>query len=599
MKSSKSIILIPLIIVSTIAIAGPYIYITLNARAVLVNPRLGCPVRAPATSGVGDSGEKLDGSFPVWVGTDPADVPVPLAWLDAASWHVGLTFTLLDGAPLVEASIEAVTLDRNVFVSYGGGDTSVLSQNAIRMEVTLPASIQPGIYNLHVAFNVNLAMANFTVVPGQYQGETGTAHDIAGDGFLLSERSCVYVPWVNDSLASDPGPSGSGYYNPWSLVHITDIHFGADGDSRLQLPGSEVYTSALRDALSVLAPEVLIATGDLTRDPFDRDSEYRLAYDWFSSTGIPVIAANGNHDQGSIGYWPYYFGPQLAVLRWGGIKFVTFNSVLPTSGRTVSLIANEVKLSGDAGEPVFLACHIPLMDVFGRQTSGSAASIVDAMVRYNGTAVLQGHNHYNLVMDAKKALNQYLNFGVELETMDAACEFTTLDGSAMPAIDGPKLIITSTVGYGGRDSLQDAWPSYIPMTGYREVTMAGNRIANYTYDVDGDGSRDASYGQPVFDYTINQTFQNAMLNFSLQFDPANASAGAIYTIYNNLTEDIWGARAAITLPVNATHRWQAIGNPFQVYERVRVTNVTHEYVDFRLNMAKKSTVDVHLQLMAV
>lgn len=600
MKIKNYLVFILIGAFSVTLVAGSFGYVALSARAMLVNPRLGTPMRTPAASGNATAEGYLDGTLSIYVGTDPADAMVPRAWLDKAQWEIGFTSTMLDNAPLVKGEVTSIETTSNVFVSYGAGDSSWLSQNAIRIGVRVPASIQPGSYNLHVGFKQALAAANLTIIPGLYQGPASSASEFAA-GFVLSEPNCVYVPWVNDSLPSDSLQSSSGYYKPFSMVHLSDIHFGAEADERLQLASSEVYTSAFKDALSIIAPEVMIATGDLTRSPFARDYEYRLAYDWFVSLGIPVIISNGNHDQQNQGLWPYYFGPQTSVVDWANMTFISFNSNLVISGQTASLIAQEVKAATSRGHPVFTACHVPLMDVFGRQTQGSAATIVDAMVRHNGTAILQGHNHYNLVMDAATALDRYLTMG----NMADACEFTDLEGEPLPPITGPKMIITSSVGYEGRDRLQQIWESYIPTTSYREIVMVDNMIANYTYDMNGDGSRDATYSTPVFDYTVDQSQdQIPLLNYSFVFDEGDFSAGANYTITNNLTEMIHGARAAIVLPNDQTqdNKWvldSVLNDGLVIYERSRITNGTHEFIDFRLNVDRWSNVTVHLKYEAI
>ncbi|MHA1679514.1 MAG: metallophosphoesterase family protein [Promethearchaeota archaeon] len=589
MNFKKHAAWISMLVFSAGLISGTFGFIISRSRAVLVNPRLGSPLCSTPTTGSGAPGTFLNEPLSIWVGTDPADVPVPNQWLSPSNWAVGFSYASLDNATRVDGTVIRASKDSNAFVSTGGGDSSLLTRNAVRLDVNIPASIAPGSYNLHVAFKQSLASANLTIIPGKYMGRQGTARTT----FVLSEPNCVYVPWINDSRSSDPVPSSvSGYYNPWSLIHITDIHFGGDQDTRLQLPSSEVYTTPIRDAISIMAPEVVIATGDLTRNPFDVDAEYELAYRWFSSLGIPVIASNGNHDQKNLGLWPYYFGPQTSVVNWEGVKFINFNSVMLISDQTASLIAREIKSATEKHDAVFLACHIPIMDALGRQTSGSSAAIVGSMVEYGATGILQGHNHYNLVMDARKALDRYFEFGTVTQEMEDACEFTNLTGEPLPSIDGPKMIITSTAGYDGRDSIQEAWPSYIPVTGFREVVLASNQIVNYTYDMDGDGNRDPSYGQPVFD-PYNSTYENELLNFTLVYDDLNLTAGGNYTIMNKLTEAIPSARAALVLPINGTYNWDVSG-PVTLYERARVTNGTHEFIDIRLNIPANSSITLDL-----
>ncbi|NMC03958.1 MAG: hypothetical protein GYA24_02040, partial [Candidatus Lokiarchaeota archaeon] len=365
----------------------------------------------------------------------------------------------------------------------------------------------------------------------------------------------------------------------------------------LQEPSSQLFTSALRAAISILAPELVVMTGDLTRSPYDRPSEYALARAWFSTLGIPAIISSGNHDSGNMGLFSKNFGPQSASISWGGTRFITFRSDMPIPSKVVSTIARDLLETKLAGQPSFLACHVPLVDVFARQTQGSSAAIIDAILRANGTAILQGHNHYNLVMDAATALDRYRALGTQTGTIVDACEFTTLSGEAMPGVNGPKLVITTTGGYDGRDELNDAWPSYIPTAGYRVVTMANNRIANYTYDMDGDGARDASYAQPLFDFTAPAGVHDPMLAFSLAYDPFDLESGATCVIFNNLTETILAARAAIVLPINSTHRWQPIAGPIAVHERARFSNGTHEFIDLRLHVSARNTATIQLQFV--
>ncbi len=600
MRSKKSIFPLAVIILSAVAVAGSFLTVTTGARAILVNPRLGSPVRAPATTGAGPAGEYIEEPFSIWVGTDPADAPVPSSWLSAGNWHVGLVPNALGRAQGVTCLVATTTAGSSPFVSYGTGDSSPLSQNAVRLGLRLPKSVQPGAYDLHVGFEVDPLvddiLANDTadpVSPGAYQGPSGSASGFAA--FTLREPNCVYVPWVNDSLPSSPvaSPGPADYNNPWSLVQITDMHFGADEATGLQLPESAVFTDAVREAISIAAPDLVVMTGDLVRNAFARPSEYRVARDWFASLGIPAIVSNGNHDSGNMGSFLHLFGPQASSVAWAGTRIVGFRSDMPVPASVVSFVASELHAAALAGQPAFLHCHVPLVDVFGRQTAGSAAAIIDALLRENGTAILQGHNHYNLVMDAATALDRYLALGTQTGTIEDACEFTTLSGEALPPVDGPKLVITTCGGYDGRDNLNDAWPTYVPTTGYRVISLASNRIANYTYDMDGDGLRDASYAQPVFDFTAPVGVKNPMLNSSLVYDADNAT----FTIFNNLTESIPAARAAVVLPIDDTHRWQVQPGPFTIHERARFTNGTHEFIDLRLRVAAKSTATLELQLV--
>lgn len=567
-KKFRAMLLVAICSASLIAIF--YGYTVWNSRAVLMSPRLGSPIRTSPSDGSGGSGGFLPGEISIWVATDPADVPIPSAWTNKDNWKIGLRHVALENMSLQFVQVTSAATSNAMFVSTGAGDSSSLASNAVKITFTVPDSFLPGLYDLHVGFKNDLSAAGNNIIPGSYQGSMGSG---SGTGFLLSEPSCVYVPWTGDAVPSDPVNTSSLSYYPYSIIQISDIHHGTNQTTREQLDISSKFSDDLRDALEIMAPDAVVITGDLTRDPYERESEYECVRNWVKDLGIPCIIANGNHDQGNLGLWPYYFGPQTAVVDWGGAKFITFNSVLPISAEVLELITSEIRASGQAGTPFFTACHVPVIDALERQIQGSTAAILDAMVQYNGTGLLNGHNHYDLVMDARIAMEKYLM----MEDIEESCEYTDLAGEPLPPIDGPKVIITTTGGYDGRDNIQEQWPSYIPTAGYRKITLADNRMVNYTYDMDGDGNRDPSYAQEMFN-----------LNATLVYNNTNAT----YEVWNNLTESILGARASLTLPYNPSSPWTV--STSGVTERFRVNNGTHEYIDLRFVAPLKSNTTIEL-----
>lgn len=76
---------------------------------------------------------------------------------------------------------------------------------------------------------------------------------------------------------------------PDRVLHISDVHFGAEDRRALD---------AFAKAVDEVRPHAIVCTGDLTQRA--RHSQFAAAQQWFSSLGVPVMLAPGNHDM------PYY-----------------------------------------------------------------------------------------------------------------------------------------------------------------------------------------------------------------------------------------------------------------------------------------------------
>lgn len=570
-------------IISLGLIIGAVSFTTTSCRAVLISPRLGAPVRTAPVQGsslsTGNQGF-IPGETSLWIGTDPAENPIPTGWLSASKWRVVIAFSGLDNCPLVECEVKRVTGASNPFVVLGGGDSAVVRVNALRVDFVIPANIEPGLYSIHVTFQKEFTQDSAQIEAGDFLGVRGSGN-LLGSAFELAEANCLYVPWIRDGLASDSEATLATKLGTFSLIHITDIHTNllADEDGTWV---NQPLMDNLAQAISIWAPDVVIATGDITDGPGDVPEEYQRAYNWIRALGVPVIMSNGNHDQGDLGLWAQFFGPQTSVIDWGNISLISFNSNLPLNAETLELIIHGIQDASDQREACFVVCHAPLMDYFGRATQGSAGAIVDALVQFNATGSLTGHNHYNLVMDAPAALKCYLQLG----NFGTAVEIPSRVGTVVPAVRGPKLIITTSGGKGARDRPQEFWPDYKVYEGYRRITLADNRMVNYTYDLNDDGKRDPSYSQPLY-----------QLNRSLSVDPgigSTSGAGAHLLITNNLTESISAARAAFQVPAApAGYTWTATGASNLVL-RAHYSNGTHEFFDYRLPVAARSSVTVNL-----
>lgn len=72
---------------------------------------------------------------------------------------------------------------------------------------------------------------------------------------------------------------------PVRLLHLSDIHFGAENREAL---------AAVEQFASHVKPDAFIIAGDITQS--GKRSEFEAARQWFDSLGVPVISAPGNHD---------------------------------------------------------------------------------------------------------------------------------------------------------------------------------------------------------------------------------------------------------------------------------------------------------------
>jgi hypothetical protein len=568
MKQKQIMALILGILVSVTIFIPTAVSINNNIRAELIYPRMGASIRTSPTEGSQSAKEWLEKPISIWISTDPAMGLLPNQWNKKSLWMIGLEASVISNMSLVICDV--------IEISQGRMDAIMDRSLALEIIVKIPGTIEPGLYNLHVAFKHNLTEVRAPIYPGSFLGVkgSGNAHT---EGFYLSERVCVYVPWIND-----PEPNEQNPLNAFSFITMNDIHI-AFSSIEETIPSNFAHLNQLREELSIWAPEVIIISGDLTNAPKNFPNEYMFGYEFYSSLGIPILTNNGNHDQGNLGLFPYYFSPLQSITDWSTVRFINFNSALQIDQKSTNWIINGIKIATNNRQAVFLASHIPLMDVFARDVSGSAAAIMDAMIMYNGTGLLHGHNHYNLVMDAEKARSAYLTYG----NMEKACEIPSPQNPSVSEITKPKLIITTSGAKGARDKLTDFWTNYQAYEGYRRITIQNNRMMNYTYDLDGDGFRDPSYSQPLFQ--LNRTINYDSL---IGIDP---NAGVTYTIINNLTESIPSARVMVTVPkAPFGYQWNATGVN-NILLRSQIANLTHVTLEYRVPIAAKTTQTIHIK----
>jgi 3',5'-cyclic AMP phosphodiesterase CpdA len=559
---------------STIAIFMTVIPIYVSSRAILISPRFGSPLRTSFSLGNQSTGY-LSSEIAIEIGTDPADVKIPANWLKLENWDIGISSSYLEKSPIIISKIKSISKTSNSFVSHGHADSSKLYTNAITIKIKIPSYVDPGLYHLHVAYKNSLNNVTLSVSAGDFRGVVGSASNGA-DPFILNEANCIYIPSSMDANATD---TQNIKKIPFSLIHISDIHVGYSSQAE-KIPSNYYRLLSLMQGISVFAPDIVIGSGDLTNSPDDRPSEYPYAYNMFREMGIPFFAGNGNHDAGNLGMFQLYFGPIQHSVQWGGTRFIGINSVLPPSGSSLEWVIKNIQQGAVQDESVFLVDHYPIMDILDREMQSSVGSILGAMLEYNSSGVLNGHNHYNIIYDMEKAYSTYNTMG----NMQAACDIPENVGNIAPIVSNPKIFLTTSASAGARSKLNDEgiWNDYVPYLGYRRITIVNNQIKNYTYDYNEDGKRDPSYGYPT------EFAKFGGVNRTLSYDSTDLFKGAQFKFINNLTESIPWARAAITLPKPSGYTWTPIDTSLLV--RTKVSNGTHDYLDIRASVPARTNV---------
>lgn len=100
------------------------------------------------------------------------------------------------------------------------------------------------------------------------------------------------------------------------LVQLTDLHLGSERDYRLaDIPTFHSFTATLQWAITRLAPDHLILSGDLAADC--EDGAYRLLAEVLSAAAVPVSCTPGNHDDPArlSRYFPCH-DRELMVAGW-------------------------------------------------------------------------------------------------------------------------------------------------------------------------------------------------------------------------------------------------------------------------------------------
>jgi 3',5'-cyclic AMP phosphodiesterase CpdA len=188
------------------------------------------------------------------------------------------------------------------------------------------------------------------------------------------------------------------------LAHLSDIHFGCED------------AGACEGAVAMLsdyAPDMVVVTGDLTRNGLPR--EFAAARAWLERLPGPRLVTPGNHD---TPYWniplraviPFgryrrYIGPVRAAVDADGLAARAINSARGAQPRPnwskgavrlASIRRVGAELAGAGPALKVFACHHPLREVEGERVAGGVrrGEAASAILAHAGVdLILTGHLH--------------------------------------------------------------------------------------------------------------------------------------------------------------------------------------------------------------
>jgi hypothetical protein len=284
-----------------------------------------------------------------------------------------------------------------------------------------------------------------------------------------------------------------------SIVQLADLPTlgNHDGDRRMQ---------QLVDEINIINPDLVLMTGDVAYG--GQWQQYRLLLAAMARINAPVIAAPGNHEYEGWAAYLTLLGTPYHRVSYGKLQIISLNSGHGRDQLTETQYAwlQDVFRHLDGRTPL-VQLHHPVQHRAGLH--GFVANHVQDMVEmFRASAVpivLSGHWHGDAVYDE-----------------------TGQDRRDTWNFPGVPYVTTTTAGA----DLREDYASSPVHHGYRLIRLDHGKLVSYTYDMDGDGRRDATSSIPVG--KLHSTQQDA--------------TGV--KVINDLNEDFDSARVMIKVPGN-------------------------------------------------
>ena len=324
-----------------------------------------------------------------------------------------------------------------------------------------------------------------------------------------------------------------------SIVQMADLPTlggSGDGDRRLQ---------QIVDEINIINPDLVLMTGDVAYG--GQWDQYRRLLSAMARINAPVIAAPGNHEyEGWAGYLTLLGAPYHSV-NYGNLQIISLNSGHGRDQLTEAQFAwLQKRFRHLDGRIPIVQIHHPVQHRAGLH--GFVASHVSDMVGMFRDAavpiVLSGHWHGDAVYDE--------NGHDRRDTWD---------------FPGVPYVMTTTAGA----DLREGYSSSPMHHGYRLIRLNRGRLMSYTYDMDGDGQRDATSSIPVGKLRSVQQDATSVL------------------VENELHEDFDNARVVIRVPGD---RLDLMSDQGEVVERYRQDDASVYVIE--LPLPANSRQQVHL-----
>lgn len=560
-------------------------YMQNNSRAILASPRIGNALQGPRVDGPGlNTTDFCLDTITIWIASDPSETPIPADWKTITNWNVAVIPAVLPTANCTLLPIQEIKIGKNTGSTFGAIDENPIFSTALGLVCKVPANLSPLTYHIAVGFkeviNTDRQQAGeINLVPsiGSWEGAIGTVSTnpfISSPSFILKESCAVVFPWSYDTTSSASStkltPNGNAT-NAFTLMHLTDLHYEETAPERM----TEI--ALWENDASVLAPNVLLLTGDIVENSKKMTSDFALAYQHLANLGLPLVITSGNHDQFMIAPWRHTFGPLFSTTQFDDLKIIGFTATLPIGSGVINWIDQQTSTRSNNG-PIFVACHYPLAnDYFGSGYIG----VSNTIIKNNVTAYLAGHYHEDLTGSAAKLKDLV----TEEDTVESISKVVETDQSTtrdyLETIHEPQVILTRS-GAKSSGAIADPYLSNKGnYSGYRLFNIANNFVSNYTYDLDGNGTRDPQISVP------NGRFLTCYSNDGLEWF-LNSS----YTTHLN------AARATFIVPKATTgFHWDltSLNCTNGAYIRSRISNSTHEWIEARVPISAMAKISLKLE----
>ena len=284
-----------------------------------------------------------------------------------------------------------------------------------------------------------------------------------------------------------------------SIVQMADLPTlgRGDGDQRLQ---------QIIDEINIINPNLVLMTGDIAYG--GTWDQYHRLLAAMEKINAPVIAAPGNHEyEGWAGFLTLLGEPYHSV-QFGHLQFISLNSGHGRDQLTESQYRwLETELDKLVGRIPIIQLHHPMHhrpDLRG-YVATHVSHMVQAFKAMGVPIVLSGHWHGDAVYDE--------NGNDRRDSWD---------------FPGTPYVVTTAAGA----DLREKYSSSPLHHGYRLIYLDKGKLVSYTYDMDGDGQRDATSSIPMG---------------KLRSVPQNNSS---ILVENELNESFSNARVQISIPGN-------------------------------------------------